>query len=112
MELSPHHWGLGPGMHPGVPQCTETTENQDESRFGAEAPCKDRFDGETDFFSVLLPKPPLLTDPGHGAANSGENKAKSFFRFNTQNPGSSIKQQKLNVISSRGTATLLTAVHV
>lgn len=60
-----------------------------------------------DFFSVLLPKPL----PDRSPQTAGRTKPKSFLRFNTQNPGSSIKQQKLNVISSRGTATLLTIAH-
>lgn len=64
--------GLELGMHPAGPHCTETTENQGKSRFGGEAPCKYRFDGETDFCSVLLLKP--LSD--RSQAQQGENKAK------------------------------------
>lgn len=55
--------------------------------------------------SLCCSPSPFLTDP---RKQQGEQSQKSFLRFNTQNPGSSIKQQKLNVISSRGTATLLT----
>lgn len=83
-------------------------ENQDVSAPGGEAPRQDRFDGEQDFFSMLLPKALPARSQPRDENNRGKAKLKSLFRFNMQSPGSSIKQQKLNVTSSHGTATLLT----
>lgn len=71
-----HMRGAGTGNAPRGPQSTETTESQDKSRFGGEAPCKDRFDGETDSCSMLLPKPPPARSQARCCKQKGEQSQK------------------------------------
>lgn len=56
MELRPHPAELELGMQPGVPLCTETMENQ-KSRLGGDAPCKDTSTGER-FLFCAAPQAP------------------------------------------------------
>lgn len=104
--------GAGTGKASRLPPASQNlrgwSTKQDVSGSGGDAPCEARFDGERDFFSTLLPKPLPARSQSQRCKQQGRAKLKRLFRFNMQSPGSSIKQQKLNVISSHGTATLLT----
>lgn len=107
-ELWPGHRVLDLERHPGVPQSANPPmDNQEASGSAERLLARTGLMGREISRLGCSPKPLPARSQPERCKHQGRAKQKSLSRFNMQSPGSSIKQQKLNVISSRGTAAAL-----